>query len=109
MKDLAARPSSVPSLICALSRSPLLTWRRPKSLTIQLLMVPFPDPGAPMIRVLALFPLDRLLVTVTANADLEVELVSKLVRRVLVNMFSANKLLLPIFNLQSCVVVPTSM
>ena len=86
MKDLAERPSSVPSLICALRRSPLLTWRRPKSLTIQLLMVPFPDPGAPMIKVLALFPLDRLLVTVTANADLEVELVSKLVRRVLVNI-----------------------
>lgn len=85
MKDLAARPSSVPSLICALRRSPLLTWRRPKSLTIQLLMVPFPDPGAPMIRVLALFPLDRFLVTVTANTDLE-ELVNKLVRRVLVNI-----------------------
>ena len=86
MNDLAARPSSVPSLIWALRRSPLLTCRRPKSLTIQLLMVPFPDPGAPMMRVLALFPLDRFLVTVSANTDLEVELVNKLVRRVLVNM-----------------------
>ena len=86
MKDLAASPSSVPSLICALSRSPLLTWSRPKSRTIQLLMVPFPDPGAPMIRVLALFPLDRLLVTVTDNTDFEVKLVNKLVTRLLVNM-----------------------
>ena len=98
MKDLAARPSSVPSLICALSMSPLLTCWRPKSLTIQLLMVPFPDPGAPMIRVLALFPLDKFLVTVTDNTDLEAVLVNKLVRMVLVNILLCKYICLNIYS-----------
>ena len=51
-------------------------------------MVPLPDPGAPMINVLALLPLANDLLTVTATNDLEVELVNKLVNRVLENMVS---------------------
>ena len=70
--------------------SPLLTWRRPKSLTIQLLMVPFPDPGAPMISVFALLPLDKFLDRVTVTALLEVVLVNKLVSNVLENILSGN-------------------
>ena len=106
MYDLAASPSSVPSRICARSMSPLLTCRSPKSLTIQLLrsnrvvtclagydyhlMVPLPDPGAPMMRVLALFPLEKFLEKVTATTDLVAVLASRLDSRLLVNMISGN-------------------
>ena len=48
---LASFPTSVPSRTCCRRRSPELTWARPKSRTIQLEMVPLPDPGAPTIRV----------------------------------------------------------
>ena len=49
MNSLASSPSGDLSLIWDLSRSPLERCTRPKSLTIQALIVPFPDPGAPSI------------------------------------------------------------
>ena len=54
------------------------------------LMVPLPDPGAPMMRVLALFPLEKFLEKVTATTDLVAVLASKLDSRLLVNMISGN-------------------
>ena len=53
-------------------------------------MVPFPDPGAPMISVFALLPLDKFLDRVTVTALLEVVLVNKLVSNVLENILSGN-------------------
>ena len=47
IKFLASRPRSVPSLICWRKISPELTCFKPKSRTIQLEIVPLPDPGAP--------------------------------------------------------------
>ena len=54
------------------------------------LMVPLPDPGAPMMRVLALFPLEKFLEKVTATTDLVAVLASRLDSRLLVNMISGN-------------------
>ena len=86
--------------------SPLLTCCRPKSLTIQLLatrvhyfsetpfipstylIVPLPEPGAPMMRVLALLPLDMHLDTVTASTVLLLLFTNKLDSRLLENMIS---------------------
>ena len=53
-------------------------------------MVPLPDPGAPMMRVLALFPLEKFLEKVTATTDLVAVLASRLDSRLLVNMISGN-------------------
>ena len=53
-------------------------------------MVPLPDPGAPMMRVLALLPLERDLVRDTVTRDLLELLVNRLDSKVLVNILSGN-------------------
>ena len=52
------------------------------------LIVPLPDPGAPMMRVFALFPLERDLVSDTVTSDLLAGLVSRLDNNVLVIILS---------------------
>ena len=53
---------------------------------IHLTYIPLPDPGAPMIRVLALLPLERDLLSDTVTRDLLDTLVNRLDNKVLENI-----------------------